>query len=44
MPPPVAYRRPWCYRRASGAGSILFLLAVATFAVLLVHFQPSLPA
>ena len=43
-PPPVAYRRPWRYRRTSGAGSILFLLAVADFAALLVHFQPSLPA
>ena len=44
MPPPVASRRPGRYRRASGAGSVLFLLAVAAFATLLVHFQPSLPA
>lgn len=44
LPRPVAYRRPARYRRPSGAGSVLFLLAVADFAALLVNFPPSLPA
>jgi hypothetical protein len=44
LPRPVAPRRRRRYRRASGAGSLLFLFAVAALAALLVHLQPTLPS
>ena len=44
LPRPVASVRPGRYRRASGAGSLLFLASVVALAVLLIRFQPELPA
>ena len=44
LPRPEASKRRGRYRRASGAGSLLFLFAVAALAALLVKFQPTLPA
>ncbi len=43
LPRPAAPARRGGYRRASGTGSLLFLLSVVALAALLVYFQPALP-
>ena len=44
LPRPAAPARRGRPRRASGAGSLLFLFSVVALAALLVHFQPALPS